>query len=74
MALTEQREGGEAQTEAVQGEGHLLSPGVLVTFPWPESHLQTPAVLNPLLCLPGTLLKQAEHPRAAPLRDGAVHF
>lgn len=59
--------GGKGQAEAVQGEEQLLSPGVLVTFPWHKSHQQTPAVLNPLLYLPGMLLKQAEHPHAAPL-------
>lgn len=77
MALTEQDPwagGGEGQAEAVQGEGQLLSPGVVVTVPCHKSHLQTPAVLNPLLYLPGMLLKQAEHPRAAQLRDGAAHF
>lgn len=66
--------GAEGQAEAVQGEGQFLCPGVLVTFPWHKSHLQTPVVLNPLLYLPGMLLKQAEHPCAAPLQDRDVHF
>lgn len=66
--------GGEGQTEVVQGEGQLLSSGVLVTFPWHRSHLQTSVVLNPLLYLPGMLLKQAEHPCAAPLQDRDARF